>query len=61
MSLNFVSISAFYFWQSVILEVKKKGRKGVASGVVGYVRLDINRSNDDKPNALVMHFPLQAC
>ena len=55
------SISEFYFWQSVISEVKRNGRKGVGSGLVGYIRLDINQSNDKRPNDLVMSFPLQVC
>lgn len=50
----------FYFWQSIIREVKTKGRPGVlGEGNVGYVRLDINKATNNQPNALSMNFPLQ--
>ena len=42
--------------------VKKKGRRGVLSrdGVVGYIKLDVHKARNNKPNALNMNFPLQA-
>ena len=58
----FVLHSEFYFWQSVMRAVKKKGRRGVLSrdGVVGYIKLDVHKARNNKPNALNMNFPLQA-
>ena len=54
-------IIEFYFWQSIIREVKKNGRRGVSGGGnVGYVRLDVNKATNNRPNALIMNFPLQA-
>ena len=53
-------IKEFYFWQSIIREIKHKGRRGVlGDGNVGYVRLDIKKATNNQPNALSMNFPLQ--
>ena len=41
--------------------VKIKGRRGVSGGgIVGYIRLDVHKAINNKPNALNMNFPLQA-
>ena len=41
--------------------VKIKGRRGVSGdGIVGYIRLDVHKATNNKPNALNMNFPLQA-
>ena len=53
--------SEFYFWQSIMRAIKQKGRKGLTGeGVVGYIRLDVHKATNNKPNALRMNFPLQA-
>ena len=42
--------------------VKIKGRRGaIGSGIVGYIRLDVHKATNNRPNALNMNFPLQAC
>ena len=41
--------------------IKQKGRRGLTGeGVVGYIRLDVHKATNNKPNALSMNFPLQA-
>ena len=42
--------------------IKRKGRRGVMSrdGVVAYIKLDVHKATNNKPNALNMNFPLQA-
>ena len=53
--------SEFYFWQSIMRAIKQKGRRGLTGeGVVGYIRLDVHKATNNKPNALRMNFPLQA-